>query len=118
MYNAKLRLANLLKKGVEQGLEKYSNVFKKSVLEIGFGSGELITLLSDQANNCYGIDASKLAILQLLEKNVKIPAILMDVSQEVLPFQDGHFDYVYMYNTLEYWFGRYKSLIFNIHFSS
>jgi len=103
MYDAKLRLANLLQKSVANGPEHYYNdVYKKTILEIGFGAGELLTNLFEQANVCYGVDASKLAILELLQKNKKIPAILLDVSLDKLPFQDGHFDYAYMYSTVEY----------------
>lgn len=103
MYDAVQHLENMMQMGVGKGVEHfYRDISEKTILEIGFGNGELLNQLTEQNNTCFGVEASKQAILTLLHKNSKIPTFRQDICNNKLAFQDGHFDIVYCYNTLEY----------------
>ena len=103
VYKALRGYENKLCSGVEVGIKDfYDGIYGKQILEIGFGKGELLKQLSKQGNKCYGIEASKLAIINAEKENIIANLIMLDVSADKLPYQDGNFDAVYIYNTIEY----------------
>ena len=92
VYDALRAYENKLCSGVEEGVTKFHNIFGKQILEIGFGKGKLLKLLSKQGNKCFGIEASKLAIITAEKEDINANIIMLDVSNSKLPYQDGHFD--------------------------
>lgn len=102
-FNALRAYENKLSTEIGKGENKfYDGVFGKQILEIGFGKAELLKQLVKQGNKCYGIEASKLAILNAEEENINANLILLDVSSTNFPYQDGHFDIIYIYNVIEF----------------
>jgi len=71
------------------------------VLEIGFGSCDLLKQLAARGNDVYGIDCGRDLVdnaKQLGFDNV----FHVDVSEEAVPFDDDFFDAVYCYEVLEH----------------
>jgi len=102
-YKALRGYENKLCSGAELGIKEfYEGVYSKQILEIGFGKGDVIKQLSKQGNKCYGIEASKLAIIHADSENINANLILLNVSESKLPYQDGQFDSVYIYNVIEF----------------
>lgn len=104
---------NIINKEHYRAVKKY--VCKNNgarVLDIGFGNGHMIKLLSGYAGvKLYGIDISP----DMLEKAQALNAdgvslnriMLSQASVTDLPYNDGWFDTVYTINTVYFW-GEYE----------
>jgi SAM-dependent methyltransferase len=71
------------------------------VLEIGFGSGELLRELQSRGNDVFGIDVST----DIVEKAKRLGfknVVQLDVSEQELPYEDDYFDAVYCYEVFEH----------------
>lgn len=102
-FDARSSLSSLYGQGVEAGLPEFL-VENKRCLVLGAGQGHLIQALEKKNNKVTGIDASKTNYLHYLTnfKDCKSEFLLLDLSTERLPFQDGEFDAVYLYEVLEH----------------
>lgn len=85
--------------GKETGL--FPLVENRRVLEIGFGSGELLRALSERGNEVYGVDVGADIVEQARQAGLENVSLL-DVSEEPLPFEDDFFDAVYCYEVMEH----------------
>ena len=90
---------------------KESGVFPlpegKCVLEIGIGSGKLMEALRDKGNIVYGIDVSESIIDSARAKGFE-NTVLMDISEEPLPFPENFFDTVFCYEVFEHLANPYR----------
>ncbi|MDR2063337.1 MAG: class I SAM-dependent methyltransferase [Candidatus Nomurabacteria bacterium] len=79
---------------------------KKKVLEIGFGSGQLLRKVAKKSTLCFGVDPSATAIKQAAKRNNKFIkdgiVKLEDGTAENIPF-DEKFGIIYTINTLYFW---------------
>lgn len=71
----------------------------KTILEIGCGDGGCIQLLRER-NEVAGVDASESGVQHCLAR--RVPATLVDVSTQRLPFEPDTFDIVICLETLEH----------------
>jgi len=70
------------------------------VLDLGCGSGELLSFLRDQKGAaCTGIDLSESNIQQCIAKGLTV--IHGDINEEVSDYADNTFDYVVLSQTLQ-----------------
>lgn len=85
-----------------------SNTKNLNVLDIGFGNGALLNLLSEKYDNSYyGIDISS-DMVKLASKNAKLNLQLANV--EKIPFDDDMFDIIYTCNTVYFWQDTNKAI--------
>ncbi|OGZ67605.1 MAG: hypothetical protein A3D35_02445 [Candidatus Staskawiczbacteria bacterium RIFCSPHIGHO2_02_FULL_34_9] len=68
-----------------------------SILDVGCGSGKLLSLISDRENK-FGIDISNNSIQRCLDK--KLDCLIYNGKK--IPFGDGSFDLVLSFNVLEH----------------
>jgi ubiquinone/menaquinone biosynthesis C-methylase UbiE len=86
------------------------------LLDLGFGGGKVLKLLSKKYKNIelYGIDFSEVAIIQAIKnnkkdvKNGKIKLLQADI--EKLPFSDNYFDIITAFQTHYHWEDLYKKV--------
>ncbi|MCP4645434.1 MAG: class I SAM-dependent methyltransferase [bacterium] len=71
------------------------------VLEIGFGTGLLLDALRKRGNDVYGIDVGEDIVAKAQARGLE-NVLLLDVSEEPLPFEDDFFDAIYCYEVLEH----------------
>ncbi len=103
MYDAKEGLKGYAGMGVNAGVpEFYEDVKNKYVLELGYGSGDLLKQLEDMQNTTVGIDASKVNYIIAREKGVKGLLLRSDLSKERLPFVDDVFDAAFCFEIIEH----------------
>jgi len=76
-------------------------VENRRVLEIGFGSGELLRALRERSNEVYGVDVGADIVEQARQSGLDNVSLL-DVSEEPLPFNESFFDAVYCYEVMEH----------------
>lgn len=84
-----------------QGVGVLPLVENARVLEIGFGSGDLLRKLSSCKNEVYGTDVSERIVNQARHDGLN-NVFLVDVSETPLPFADDFFDAVYCYEVFEH----------------
>lgn len=74
------------------------------VLDVGFGSGNNLSLLASRGFDCYGVDISKSAVEVAKERLQKegLKAKLEVVTGSKYPFKDGFFDCVVTWHVLSY----------------
>ncbi|MGD9950498.1 MAG: class I SAM-dependent methyltransferase [Desulfobulbus sp.] len=84
-----------------QGVGVFPLVEDAKVLEIGFGSGDLLRALRACNNQVYGTDVSE-RIVTKARKDGLNNVFLVDVSETPLPFADDFFDAVYCYEVFEH----------------
>lgn len=102
--------------------EKYSHFYStargligcfspKNVLDVGCGTGALVHAFINLGVKAYGVDVSKDAISIAKEKvkerlrDVKeedLPFYILDVEEEILPFQDDYFDLITAFELMEH----------------
>ena len=71
------------------------------VLEVGFGTGKLLEALRDRGNEVYGVDVGE-DIVEQARQQGHDNVLLLDVSEENLPYDDDFFDAVYCYEVIEH----------------
>lgn len=71
------------------------------VLEVGFGSGDLLRALAGAGNEVYGVDAGQ-DIVDKAKQQGLTHVFRVDVSEEPLPFDADFFEAVYCYEVLEH----------------
>lgn len=71
------------------------------VLEIGFGSGELLKELCLKGNDVYGTDVGKSIVEKARTSGIK-NVFHVDVSEQSLPFDEDFFDAIYCYEVFEH----------------
>lgn len=71
------------------------------VLEIGFGSGDLLKELCLKGNDVYGTDVGKSIVEKAMSSGFK-NVFHVDVSEQSLPFDDDFFDAIYCYEVFEH----------------
>lgn len=84
-----------------QGVGVLPLVENATVLEIGFGSGDLLRKLTACNNKVYGTDVSERIVNQARQDGLN-NVFLVDVSETPLPFADDFFDAVYCYEVFEH----------------
>jgi len=84
--------------------EFFSFPKNKRVLEIGFGSGELVVELTKRGNAFYGVDIGKASHEYAIKDGFidKGNLIWLDISFDRLPWTDDFFDFVYCTEVLEH----------------
>lgn len=70
----------------------------QKLLEIGCGRGEFLDAFQQLGMSCYGVDLSEHGFCHL--KDIQLAKV--DISQEVLPFENGSFDIVYHKSLIEH----------------
>jgi ubiquinone/menaquinone biosynthesis C-methylase UbiE len=70
----------------------------QKLLEIGCGRGEFLRAFQQLGLSCYGVDLSEQAFCDL--KDIQVAKL--DISNDVLPFEDGSFDVVYHKSLIEH----------------
>jgi len=80
----------------------------KKILEVGCGSGKLLSLLKTQ-NDVVGVDAAADGITACLSRGIE--GHCLDVSSEPLPFADQSFDFVVCLETVEHATSPYFALV-------
>ncbi len=81
---------------------------EKKILEVGCGSGKLLSLLKSQ-NEVFGVDAAADGIIACASRG--IDAYCLDVSSEPLPFPNRSFDFVICLETIEHMTSPYFALM-------
>ena len=71
------------------------------VLEIGFGSGDLLNELCLKGNDVYGTDVGKSIVEKARTSGFK-NVFHVDVSEQSLPFDEDFFDAIYCYEVFEH----------------
>ncbi len=71
------------------------------VLEIGFGSGDLLKELRLKGNDVYGTDVGK-SIIESAKTSGFKNVFHVDVSEQPLPFDEDFFDAIYCYEVFEH----------------
>jgi len=84
-----------------QGIGVFPLVSNARVLEIGFGSGDLLRALLGNNNEVHGTDVSE-HIVDSARTSGMTNIHLVDVSESPLPFVDDFFDAVYCYEVFEH----------------
>ena len=103
MWDANQSLNGYVGMGVEAGLpELFQDIQGMNCLEIGYGSGSLLKYLQDRGNQVTGVDCSDTNFYTARGKGVNGALLKMDVSNERLPFIDGIFDAVFLFEVLEH----------------
>ena len=72
----------------------------KRVLDIGCGTGQLLTQLQGRFEEVHGIDISGQAVAAACQNGIN--AMVVDLNLEPLPYADGCFDVVTLLSTLQY----------------
>ncbi len=103
--SAKTTYQNYQPAGVETGI--FPLVENSRVLEIGFGSGQLLKALRDQGNEVYGTDVGQ-DIVNRAQASGFNNVILLDSSEEDMPHKDDFFDAVYCYEVFEHLTNPYR----------
>jgi len=85
-------------------------VENQNVLEVGFGSGELLRALAERGNTVCGVDAGR-DIVENARREGLGQVFLLDVSEESLPFNESAFDAVYCYETFEHLTNPYRLFV-------
>lgn len=80
----------------------------KRILEVGCGDGKFLSLLQAHNEVC-GVDVSESGVRECNKRG--IPAFLLDVSSEPLPFPDSHLDIVICLETMEHLMNPYYALL-------
>jgi ubiquinone/menaquinone biosynthesis C-methylase UbiE len=70
----------------------------QKLLEIGCGRGEFLNAFQQLGMNCYGVDLSEHGFYQL--SDIKVAKV--DISRDVLPFDNNSFDIVYHKSLIEH----------------
>lgn len=107
-FDAKGHLVNYVGQGQEDRIPEDWYKFIKQpnikVLEVGFGKGSLLKLLSyDGGPDLYGLDASQYNYRNARNAlQVKASLALHDVSNDLFPFPDGEMDVIILMETAEH----------------
>lgn len=78
------------------------------VLDIGCGTGAMLTQLKSRFDEVYGIDISSEAVRVALQNGVQ--ASVVDLNITSLPYEDDFFDVVTILSTLQYFIDLDKTL--------
>jgi ubiquinone/menaquinone biosynthesis C-methylase UbiE len=70
----------------------------QKLLEIGCGRGEFLNAFQQLGMSCYGVDLSEQGFCHL--KDIQVAKV--DISQDVLPFENNSFDVVYHKSLIEH----------------
>ena len=70
----------------------------QKLLEIGCGRGEFLNAFQQLGMSCYGVDLSEHGFCNL--KDIQVAKL--DISQDVLPFENSSFDIVYHKSLIEH----------------
>jgi ubiquinone/menaquinone biosynthesis C-methylase UbiE len=70
----------------------------QKLLEIGCGRGEFLNAFQQLGMSCYGVDLSEYGFCHL--KDIQVAKV--DISQDVLPFENNSFDVVYHKSLIEH----------------
>jgi len=100
--HARVRRKNLLEKALKQYYKE------GALLEIGCGSGEILTFISKKYDQLVGLDLS-LTMVKDASKLVKTPVILADA--EFLPFKNENFSIIYFFELIEHLPSPYNFLL-------
>jgi len=106
-FDAKAHLVNYVGQGQEDRIPEDWYIHLKQpntkVLEVGFGKGSLLKLLSDGKADLYGLDASQYNYRNA-KNTLKVRAniALHDVSNDTFPYPDGEMDTVVMLECAEH----------------
>lgn len=74
----------------------------KIILDIGFGSGELLKKLALLGHKCYGIDTSSETVSNFMKRN-KLKEIKVEISNITnIPFKNIKFDLIFCMDVLEH----------------
>ncbi len=74
------------------------NFNRQVVLDLGFGTGNILEVLKKSGASCHGVEISATAIERLKNKGYQ----LKQVEDELLPYPDAYFDTVVSSHTLEH----------------
>jgi len=102
---AKSTYQNYQPAGVETGI--FPLVEGSRVLEIGFGSGQLLKGLRDRKNDVYGTDVGQDIVNRAQAAGFE-NVVLLDSSEEDLPYQKDFFDAVFCYEVFEHLTNPYR----------
>lgn len=79
----------------------FKNIKSKKILDIGFGTGDMLMRLAEKGADCYGVETVDSAIL-MLKKISKYPLKLFKADARTLPFEDDYFDLVICSHVIEH----------------
>lgn len=79
------------------------NLVNQNILDIGCYDGALLSLVKNQNNNLYGLDASQWAVAKCRQKNIQAQNFFWDDSAP-LPYGDNFFDLVIAGEIIEHIF--------------
>ncbi len=79
------------------------NLENQNVLDIGCYDGSLLSLIKNQKNNFYGLEASDYGVAECLKKNIKVQNFFWD-DKTPLPFENNFFDLVIAGEIIEHIF--------------
>ncbi len=74
----------------------------KKVLDIGFGSGELLKYLYSLGNEIYGIDVGEASMKSVNTRGLKGEFLKLDASTSQLPWPENFFDIVFATECMEH----------------
>lgn len=80
----------------------------KRILDIGCGTGILLTQLKERFEEVHGIDISREAVAVAVQNDIQ--ARVVDLNHSSLPYDDGFFDIVTILSTLQYFIDLDKTL--------
>jgi len=98
-------LSARLKKTQRQTIEKIpGEIFGKTILDLGTGTGNLLIYLAPKKpQKLVGLDVSPEMIKQAKEKTKDIPSVELAVADaEKIPYPDNYFDYVICNNVFHH----------------
>lgn len=103
-------MASKNKPRLRWGIEKLQSEPHHSILEIGFGPGSFIELMTKEQNHqgkIDGIEISDVMFTQASKRNrnaiLNKQVALHQASVEKIPFEDSSFDRIYTSNTSMFW---------------
>ncbi len=74
----------------------------KRALDVGCGTGILLSMIKDHYEDVYGIDIAEFAVMLARRKNIQAEVVNLNV--DLIPYADGFFDTVTILSAIQYFF--------------
>ena len=81
---------------------------KSNVFEVGSGNGEVCSLIKEKDNYVVGSDISEASVITVDKRANE--AIRLDISEEIIPFENNEFDFVMCFEVLEHISNPYHAI--------
>ena len=81
-------------------LSFHHNLYNKTVVEIGCGTGDYLSLIKKNKINCYGIEASKSAVQKCIDNGLDVYEMFVDGVEDKIPH--APFDAFFIMNFFEH----------------